>query len=137
MLQTILPTKSSKGYRPAGTARFHYRGPMAKTRHLGEFEHLVLLAITRRGNDISAVDAAGELAGRIGREPARGTMYVTLERLEQKGYLSSVMGDPTPERGGKARRLYTVTPSGLEALKRAGQALQAMWQGQESLLEDA
>jgi len=110
---------------------------VGNAKSLGEFEHLLLLAILRQGNDISAMDVAGELRRRAGREPARGTMYVTLDRLEQKGYLSSIMGDPTPERGGRAKRLYTVTPSGLQALRSAGRALQAMWQGQESLLEDA
>lgn len=110
---------------------------MGNTKALGEFEHLLLLAIVRQGNGISGAEVSGELASKTGRHPARGTMYVTLDRLERKGYLSSEMGDPTAERGGKAKRLYSLTPTGLEALKRSGQALQAMWQGYESLLEDA
>lgn len=110
---------------------------MSTPKHLGEFEHLLLLAIMRLGNDISGSDVTEELTRRTRRDPARGTMYVTLDRLERKGYLSSAMGDPTPERGGKAKRMYSITPAGLEALKRSGQALQAMWQGYESLLEDA
>jgi PadR family transcriptional regulator PadR len=110
---------------------------MSTPKHLGEFEHLLLLAIMRQGNDISGSDVTGELTRRTGRAPARGTMYVTLDRLERKGYLESDMGDPTPERGGKAKRMYSITPAGVEALKRSGQALQAMWQGYESLLEDA
>jgi len=110
---------------------------MSKSKHLGEFEHLLLLAIMRQGNDISGSEVTGELTRRTGRAPARGTMYVTLDRLERKGYLSSAMGDPSPERGGKAKRLYAITPAGLEVLKQSGQALQAMWQGYESLLEDA
>ena len=83
------------------------------------------------------IDVGEELARKTGREPARGTMYVTLDRLERKGYLDSTMGEPTAERGGKSKRLYAITPDGLAALKRSGQALQAMWQGYESLLEDA
>ena len=110
---------------------------MGNPKTLGEFEHLLLLAIVRQGNDLSGSDVAAELAGKTGREPARGTMYVTLDRLERKGYLSSDLGEPTPERGGKAKRLYSITPRGLAALKRSGQALRAMWQGYESLLEDA
>ena len=110
---------------------------MGNPKALGEFEHLLLLAIVRQGNDISGSAVTEELTRKTGREPARGTMYVTLDRLERKGYLSSAMGDSTPERGGKAKRLYTITPAGLEVLKRSGQALQAMWQGYESLLEDA
>ena len=110
---------------------------MGTLKNLGEFEHLLLLAILRKGNDISGSEVTEELTKNTGRAPARGTMYVTLDRLERKGYLSSDMGDPSPERGGKAKRLYTITPNGLAALKRSGQALQAMWQGHESLLEDA
>ena len=110
---------------------------MGNTKALGEFEHLLLLAIVRQGNDISGAEVSEELASKTDRDPARGTMYVTLDRLERKGYLSSEMGDPTAERGGKAKRLYSITPTGLEALKRSGQTLQAMWQGYESLLEDA
>ena len=109
---------------------------MGNPKTLGEFEHLLLLAIVRQGNDISGSDVSDELARNTDREPARGSMYVTLDRLERKGYLTSTMGDPTPERGGKAKRLYTITPAGLEALKRSGQALRAMWHGYESLLED-
>ncbi len=110
---------------------------MGTAKHLGEFEHLLLLAILRQGNGISGSDVGEELARKTGREPARGTMYVTLDRLERKGYLASRMGEPTAERGGKSKRLYALTPDGLAALKRSGQALQAMWQGYESLLEDA
>jgi len=110
---------------------------MGNPKTLGEFEHLLLLAIVRQGDDISGSVVTEELTRKTGREPARGTMYVTLDRLERKGYLNSTMGDSTPERGGKAKRLYSITPAGLEVLKRSGQALQAMWQGYESLLEDA
>lgn len=110
---------------------------MAKTRALGELEHLLLLAILRNGKEISGAQVAEELRQVTGRDPARGTMYVTLDRLERKGYLDSGLGDPTPERGGKARRLYSMTPAGLDALKRAGKAMHAMWSGHESLLEDA
>jgi len=110
---------------------------MATAKHLGEFEHLLLLAILRLGSDVNGADVTQELTRQTGRDPARGTMYVTLDRLEQKGYLTSTMGAPTRERGGKARRLYSLTPDGLAALKRSGQALRAMWQGHESLLEDA
>jgi len=106
-------------------------------KYLGEFEHLLLLAIVRRGADVGAAEVAAEVAGRTGRKPALGTFYVTLDRLTRKGYLVSRMGDPTPQRGGKARRLYSLTPVGEEALRRSGQALMAMWRDQESLLEDA
>ena len=104
---------------------------------LGEFEQLLLLAILRQGEDVATGSVGEELYARTGRDPVRGTLYVTLERLERKGYVRSSMGDPSPERGGKARRLYSVSATGLEALKRSGRAFQSMWQGLESLLEES
>ena len=110
---------------------------MGTSKHLGELEHLLLLAILRQDNEISGADVARELTRQTGREAARGTMYVTLDRLERKGYLTSQMGEPTTERGGKAKRLYSITADGVASLKKSGEALRAMWQGYESLLEDA
>jgi len=107
------------------------------TRYFGEFEPTILFAIRRLGEDVAAPEVAAEVSRRTGRKPALGTFYVTLDRLTRKGYLASRMGDPTPQRGGKARRLYSMTPVGEEALRRSGKALPAMWRDQESLLGDA
>ncbi len=97
----------------------------------GEFEQLVLLAVLRLGDDAYAVPVRREIEARAGRAPARGAVYVTLERLEQKGYLESWLGEPAAERGGRPRRYYRVRPSGVRALEDSWVALRRMWQGLE------
>ncbi|MEZ5317491.1 MAG: helix-turn-helix transcriptional regulator [Vicinamibacterales bacterium] len=89
---------------------------------LGELELLVLLAVVRQRDRGYAVSLRDEIAERTGIELGRGSVYVTLDRLARKGYLASRMGDPTPERGGKARRLFTITPAGERALAAADRA---------------
>jgi PadR family transcriptional regulator, regulatory protein PadR len=96
---------------------------------LGEFEQLVLLAIVHLGDDVYGVPIAEEIERRTGRSVSPAAVYVTLRRMEQKGLLSSSMSDPTPERGGKARRCVRVTRAGLEGLRLSRQALDSMWKG--------
>lgn len=84
---------------------------------VGELEVLVLLAVLRLGDGAYGVAIRRELARRTGRSPSRGTVYATLRRLEAKGLLESRMGEPTPERGGRAKRFLSVSPEGLEALR--------------------
>jgi PadR family transcriptional regulator PadR len=103
--------------------------------YLGEFEQIVLLAIVRLGEEAYAISVREEIAARTGRTVARGALYTALERLETKGCLDSRMSDPLPERGGRSRRYYTVTPAGLAALRAGRAALLALWQGVESRLE--
>lgn len=108
---------------------------MGKAKQLGELEQLIMLAVLRQGEDASSGTVGRELSERTGRDPVRGTLYVTLDRLEAKGFVSSQLGEPTPERGGKSQRLYRLTPAGLTALRNSGQALMNMWDGLESYLE--
>lgn len=96
---------------------------------LGEFEQMVLLAIVHLGDEVYGVPIADEIERRTGRAVSPAAVYVTLRRLEQKRLLSSSMSEPTPERGGKARRCVKVTPAGLEGLRAARQALDRMWKG--------
>ena len=96
---------------------------------LGEFEQLVLLAIVRLGGDVYGVPIAEEIARRTGRAASPAAVYVTLRRLEQKGLLASTMSDPTPERGGKARRCVRLTQAGIESLRASRQVLDSMWKG--------
>jgi DNA-binding PadR family transcriptional regulator len=103
--------------------------------YLGEFEQVVLLAILRLGEDAYAIPVREEIEARAGRSVARGALYTALERLETKGCLSSRMSEPLPERGGRSRRYYTVTATGLAALRASREALLALWQGMESRLE--
>ena len=96
---------------------------------LGEFEQLVLLAIAHLGDDAYGIPIVEEIERRTGRSASRGSVYVVLRRLEEKGFVSSWMSDPTPERGGKARRLVKLTAGGARALREARTAAERMWQG--------
>ena len=105
------------------------RNPAASREALGEFEQLVLLAIVHLGDGVYGVPIAEEILRRTGRTVSPAAVYVTLRRLEQKGLLSSRLGDPTPERGGKARRCVSVTRAGLDSLQATRQVLDSMWKG--------
>lgn len=98
---------------------------------LGEFEQVVLLAVLRLEGAAYAVPVRREIEKRTRRSVTRGALYVTLERLEDKGYLESWLADPTPERGGRAKRFYRVRPAGLAALRQSWAALRSMWEGLE------
>jgi PadR family transcriptional regulator len=102
---------------------------MRSSPNLGEFEQLVLLAILRLRDDAYGVTIRTELADRTGRNVAPGAVYTALERLETKGLIASRMGDPTPQRGGRAKRHVTVTAAGLEALTRSVQAYARLLDG--------
>ena len=103
--------------------------------YLGEFEQVVLLAILRLGEDAYAIPLREEIEARTGRSVARGALYTALERLEAKKCVRSTMSEPLPERGGRSRRYYTVSPAGLAALRASRDAWLALWKGVESLLE--
>lgn len=83
---------------------------------LGEFEQVVLLAVLRLEGAAYAVPVRREIEKRTRRSVTRGALYVTLERLEDKGYLESWLADPTPERGGRSKRHYRLEKSGERAL---------------------
>jgi PadR family transcriptional regulator PadR len=97
--------------------------------NLGDFEQLILLAILRLGDGAYGVTIRAELADRAGRTAAPGALYTALERLETKGLIVSRMSDPTPQRGGRAKRLVTITASGVEALTRSVQAYDRLLEG--------
>jgi DNA-binding PadR family transcriptional regulator len=107
---------------------------MAGREHLGEFEQIVLLAILRLGREAYGVPIRVDIERRTGRAVTVGALYRTLDRLEDKGYISSAFSDPTPERGGRSKRYFTVRPRGLRTLRASRQALSAMWEGLEPLV---
>ncbi len=107
----------------------------AGTMNLGEFEHIVLLAILRLGEDAYAIPIREEIEERTGRAVARGALYTALERLETKRCLRSRMSAPLPERGGRSRRYFTVTATGLAAIRSSRRSLLRLWQGLEGRLE--
>jgi DNA-binding PadR family transcriptional regulator len=100
---------------------------------LGEFEQVVLLAILRLGENAYGVTIRNEIAEGTRREPSRGALYTTLDRLEEKGFVRSRLGDPTPERGGRAKRYFTVTKHGRAALLQAQRAYQSLLEGLDLL----
>ena len=102
---------------------------MAKGDSLGEFEHLVLLAVLRLGTDAYGMRVRREIAERTARDVAIGAVYATLERLSDKGLVTSTLSDPTPERGGRAKRSFRVTGAGADAMNRAAQDLANMQEG--------
>lgn len=99
------------------------------TRAVGEFEQLVLMALVRLGADAYGVNIRAEIEARTGRAIAPGALYTTLNRLETRGFVASRLGDPTPERGGKRKRLYTVQPPGERELARVYESLRLMASG--------
>jgi PadR family transcriptional regulator len=104
---------------------------MAGREHLGELEHIVLLAVLRLGEDAYGVPIRLEIEQRTARSLTVGALYRTLDRLEAKGYVTSWFGDPTPERGGRAKRYFRARPLGIRALRASREALAAMWDGVE------
>ena len=97
------------------------------TESLGEFELLVMLAALRLGERHAyTVSIASDIEERTGRTVRRANVYTTLQRLETKGLVSTRLGDPRPERGGKPRRLVAVEPAGLSAVRATTGAIRAM-----------
>jgi PadR family transcriptional regulator PadR len=97
--------------------------------YLGEFEHIVLLALLRLDDRAYGVTVRQEIEQRTRRELSIGAVYATLDRLESKGYVRSRRGDPTPERGGRSKRFFRVTAKGVEAVNRTHHALRQMTEG--------
>lgn len=104
---------------------------MGRGRHIGELEELMLLAVLRLGADADGAGIRSELKEQAGRGVSISTIYVTLMRLEEKGFAHSWKGDSTPERGGKARRYYGLTPEGVEAVRAVRSVRDRMWMGLE------
>jgi DNA-binding PadR family transcriptional regulator len=102
---------------------------MPKGEALGEFEYLVMLAVLRLGTNAYGMRVRQEIAARTGRDVTIGAVYTTLERLADKGLLATAMSDPTPERGGRAKRSFKLTGAGMEAANRARQDMASMLEG--------
>ena len=96
---------------------------------LGELEQVVLLAALRAGEEAHGVTVLHEIARQTGREPTLATVHKTLARLEDKGYVTSRMGEPTPMRGGRRKRHYAVTSAGRQAVRASLAALRRLAQG--------
>jgi DNA-binding PadR family transcriptional regulator len=97
--------------------------------YLGEFEQIVLLALVRLGEGAYGASVRREILERTGRDASTGAVYATLDRLEDKGFVKSEIGEPTAERGGRAKRLFEITAAGSKALRRSQQAFARMLDG--------
>ena len=108
---------------------------MSGTRHgsLGEFEHLVLLALLRHPDGVFGVGIGRELEERAGRRVSRGALYASLDRLEQKGFLRWTLEEAGPERGGHPRRRFAITKVGQRAVREYQRAIQNLTAGVEGL----
>lgn len=100
----------------------------------GEFEQMVLLAVLRLGDEAHALAILRELDEQAGRRVSRGTLYKTLDRMETKGYVAWAQEESTPERGGHPRRLFRVSPDGVELLRASRDALHRLWSGLDPVL---
>lgn len=102
---------------------------MRKRVHLGPFELMAMLALMRLGEDAYGVPIFREIEKQCGREIALGSVYAALERLEEKGFVISELGESTPERGGKAKKYFHITAKGLREVRETQRALKNLWHG--------
>lgn len=101
---------------------------MMERGYLGEFELMILLAVINLGDEAYGVPISRELETQRGRDVSVGSVYAALDRLENKGLVASSLGDPTPERGGKAKRYFRVTKEGLRQVHETRRVLSKLWQ---------
>jgi PadR family transcriptional regulator, regulatory protein PadR len=100
---------------------------MTDRSYLGEFELMILLAVIHLGDEAYGVPISRELERHRGRDVSVGSVYAALERLETKALVSSALGDPTPERGGKAKRFFRITKEGLRQVHETRRVLSKLW----------
>ena len=102
---------------------------MRKGDYLGNFDLMLLLAVLRLGDEAYGVTIAQELEQYTGREVVIASVYARLERLQERGLVTSSLGDPTPERGGRAKRYFSITGAGIREIRDARRSLMNMWKG--------
>jgi PadR family transcriptional regulator PadR len=109
---------------------------MPRTGLLGTFEQMVLLSILQIGEDAYPPLLLEQLELAMKRPVARGSLYVTLDRLEHKGMLRSQPGEREPERGGHPKRYVSVTKKGIAALRECRESLMTLWAGLDSVIQE-
>ena len=108
---------------------------MARSKYIGEFEQMVLLAILQGGRNANGYEVRKELELEADRTVSKGAFYTTLDRLEDKGYLTWELREPTEARSKLPQRHFTVTPAGLTELRRSRKTLMKLWSGLEQVLD--
>jgi DNA-binding PadR family transcriptional regulator len=109
---------------------------MPERSYLGEFELMILLAVIHLGEEAYGVPISRELERHRSRDVSVGSVYAALERLESKGLVASSLGDPTPERGGKAKRYFRLTKAGLRQVHETRRVLSELWRALPELKEE-
>jgi PadR family transcriptional regulator PadR len=130
-----LPTEPSLSSLTFWGDLFYIAKEMRRGELLGSLEHIILLALARLDGSAHGMIVRREIEERIGRNISIGAVYATLERLEAKGYVSSFTGEPTPERGGRAKRLFRLEAAGKRALQVSEQTIRNMTAGLKSRWE--
>ena len=102
---------------------------MKRAEALGAFEQSVLLAVAHLGEGAYGVSIRHEIEARAHSEISIGALYTALDRLERKGYIRTTASDPSPERGGRSKRLVHLTATGVAALRRSRELMDRMWAG--------
>jgi PadR family transcriptional regulator, regulatory protein PadR len=102
---------------------------MSRRSWLGELELMVVLAVIRLGEDAYGVPIARELEAQGGRQVAFGSVYAALERLEEKGLVTSALAEPTQDRGGRAKRYFQATEKGIREVRETQRVLAGLWKG--------
>lgn len=102
---------------------------MSKTDVLGAFEQMILAALLHLNDKAYGASIRREIKERTGRDPSIGAIYTTLERLEEKGFVSSRMGEATPERGGRPKRYFKIKAPGLRAFNESRSVMENMCDG--------
>jgi PadR family transcriptional regulator, regulatory protein PadR len=102
---------------------------MTKRDQLGAFELVVILVLIRLGDNAYGVPICEEIEKRTGRDVAIGSVYAALERLEDKDFVTSELGEPTAERGGRAKKYFHVTARGLTEVRETQRSLVMLWRG--------
>jgi len=106
-----------------------YSEYMREGDYLRNFDLMLLLALLRLGDEAYGVTIAHELEQHTGREVVVASVYARLERLQERGLVTSSLGDPTPERGGRAKRYFSITGAGIREIRDARRSLMNMWKG--------
>jgi PadR family transcriptional regulator, regulatory protein PadR len=102
---------------------------MARRTSAGTFELMVMLAVMRLSDGAYGVPISREIELQCGREVALGSVYATLQRLEDNGLVLSRLGEATPERGGRAKKYFRITAMGLREIRETQRSLRRMWKG--------
>ena len=103
--------------------------------YLGEFEQLLLFAVVQLGDEAYGTRIRAAIETKTGRSVSPGAIYTALDRLESRGLVTSRLGDPTPQRGGKRKRYYRIQSAGVELLRRSHESIVRMARGLKPKLE--